>query len=103
MTRIEPGMPHAVIRTSKDLYVRDGELVLGWDLTTTPEIIEQFRQGYRCVKCYAVQSVAFPEVCEEVYKDGGGCGYPMRAEQMWFLEREYRGEEPLWPNRQSEE
>lgn len=105
MTRIEPGMPNAVVRNSNQLYVdsRDGELYLGHNVTVTPDVFQQYVEGYRCIACHAVQSQAFPEVCEEVYKDGGGCGFRMRDLQAERLQQEFQGEDILWPDRPVDE
>jgi hypothetical protein len=108
MARITPGMPEAVIRPSHDLYVRDGDVVRGFDLhLPDPERLEEFRQGYRCVKCLGVQSVAFPVVCEQVWRGEPSlgipetrCGYPIRDEQLRFIEQQYEGHEELWPARE---
>ncbi len=103
--RVEPGLPGAVVRNSDDLFVdrRDGELYLGTNVTVTPEVFEQFRQGIRCIACFAVQSQAFPEICEEVYKDGGGCGFRMRERQSERIQQEFKGEDILWPDRPVDE
>jgi len=105
MTRIEPGMPEAVVRNSDELFVdsRDGELYLGTNITVTPEVFRQYVEGYRCISCHAVQSQAFPEVCEEVYKDGGGCGFRMRERQSERVQQEFKGEDILWPERPVDE
>lgn len=107
MARVSRGLPEAIVRTSRDLYVRDGEVVRGFDLhLPDPERLEEFRQGYRCVKCLGVQGVAFPEVCEQVWRGEPAlgipeerCGYPIRDEQLRFLEAQYVGYEDLWPTR----
>lgn len=106
MSRVTPGIPEAVIRPSRDLYVRDGEVVQGFDMHFPDGgRLEEFRQGYRCIKCLGVQSVAFPEVCEQVWRGvpemgipESRCGYPIKDEQLRFLEREFIGHEELWPN-----
>lgn len=98
MTRIEPGIPNMVVLTS-DRATQDAEG--NWrvenDFVVPPAIVEQFRQGYRCMECLAVQSQPFPPVCEERYKDGGGCGYPIRAEQPERFARDFGGEQELFP------
>ena len=99
MSRITPGMPDAVVRNSNQVFVdpRDGELYLGVNITVTPERFREYVEGVRCVACHARQSRAFPDVCEEVYKDGGGCGFPMRTHQSERVQQEFGGEDVLWP------
>ena len=93
MSRIEPGIPNMVVLSS-DRAVRDkdGDWRVENDYVVPDEIVEQFRQGYRCMDCLAVQSAAFPEVCEEVYKDGGGCGYQMRRFQPERFAQDFGGD-----------
>ena len=91
MSRINPGMPHATVQTSREVY---GDR-LGVKVTVDPETYEQFRTGYRCLKCYAAQDEPFPEKCIEWY-----CGFPIRDRQMDLLGFEYQGEEQLWPDRE---
>lgn len=98
MTRINPGIPNMVVLTSDRAYRDgDGDLRVENDLVVPSAVIEQFRQGYRCMECLAVQSQPFPVVCEEVYKDGGGCGYPMRMEQPDRFTRDFEGVTDLFP------
>ena len=109
MTRIKPGIPEMVVLTS-DRVTRDddGQGRIENDLVVPPQIVEQFRQGYRCMECLAVQSQPFPEYCEEVFKDRPhpepckcgmcGCFYPIRAEQPARFARDFAGEGELWPD-----
>lgn len=101
MSRIEPGLPGATVRPSNEVFVdpRDGSKYLGVHITISPEIFEQYRTGYRCLACHTPQDEPFPEVCKEVYKDGGGCGYRMKDDQMRRLQYEFRGEVDLWEGR----
>lgn len=93
MSRIEPGIPNMVVLTSnRATRDKDGDWRVENDLVVPDEIVEQFRQGYRCMDCLAVQSTAFPAVCEEVYKDGVGCGFPIRAEQPERFARDFGGD-----------
>lgn len=93
MSRIDPGIPKMVVlpsnRMSRD---RDGDWRVENDLVVPDSTIEEFRQGYRCMECLAVQSVAFPAVCEEVYKDGGGCGYRIGSEQPERFAQDFGGD-----------
>lgn len=99
MTRIEPGIPNMVVLTSDEVKQdTDGRWYRMNEYVVPPEIVEQFRQGYRCMDCLAVQSQPFPEVCEERYRDGGGCGYRMREYQPERFLREFGGERELWPD-----
>lgn len=87
-----------VVLTSERAYRdQDGDLRMENDLVVPPQIVEQFRQGYRCMECLAVQSQPFPAVCEEVYRDGGGCGYPIRLEQPDRFARDFEGVTDLFP------
>jgi hypothetical protein len=104
MSRISQGMPEVVIRSSRELYAdRDGDLHLGVHLTLTPERFAEYRDGYRCLRCHTAQDEAFPVVCKETYKDGGGCGFRMRAEQADLMRREFRGHEVLWPEQEGDD
>ena len=97
MSRLHPGLPGAIITSSNEVYRDpDGTLRLGHHLILTSEQFEEYRQGYRCLACHTVQDEPFPEVCKEVYKDGGGCGYRMRDDQLRRIEFEFRGVEDLW-------
>lgn len=98
MTRIQPGIPQMVVLTSdRATQDADGTWRRENDFVVPPETIEQFRQGYRCMECLAVQSQPFPAACEEVYKDGGGCGYPIRTEQPERFARDFEGVTDLFP------
>jgi hypothetical protein len=67
-------------------------------LTLTPEQFEQYRTGYRCLACHAVQETTFPEECLEPY-----CRYPMAKKQIEELTATHQGEVDLWPDREEEE
>ena len=94
MARLNPGLPGAVVRPSREVY---GDR-LGVHLTVDKEVFEQFRTGYRCLKCYAAQDEPFPEKCIEWY-----CGFRMRDLQGDLIHQEYKGEEELWPDREPAE
>lgn len=96
MARIEPGLGgQVVVRHSDEVYeTRDGRKRVGLHMTVSPEIFEQYRQGYRCMNCHiGVQDEPFPERCKEPF-----CRYPMRRDQLRRLEFEDRGQETLWPD-----
>lgn len=106
MSRVSDGIPDVVFRNSNEVY-GDGTVALL--ATMSPERFEEYRAGYRCMRCHAAQDEAFPEVCKERYRDVPhpsdcrcgvcGCGFPMRAEQLRRIEHEHKGEETLWPDR----
>jgi hypothetical protein len=99
VTRIEPGLGGQVaVRHSNEVYVdSNGRKRVGVHMTCSPEVIEQFRTGYRCIACkVGVQSEPFPERCVEPW-----CRFPMRRDQSARFAWEYRGEETLWPDREA--
>jgi hypothetical protein len=99
MTRIEPGLGGQVtVRHSNEVYIdSNGRKRVGVHMTVTPEIMEQFRAGYRCIACkVGVQSEPFPERCVEPW-----CRFPMRRDQSARFAYEHRGEETLWPDREA--
>ncbi len=59
---------------------------------------EEYRQGYRCIKCHAAQQSAFPEECVEWY-----CRFRMREHQLEVIEFEHRGEMEPWPQPELDE
>lgn len=101
-------MPDAVFLNSTEVRAEDGRLMIVPRKVVSAEVAEQYRQGYRCMNCEAVQSQPFPEVCEEVYKDRPHpepcmcgqcrCGYSIRDQQPADFAREFAGEESLWPH-----
>lgn len=97
MTRIEPGLKGVVVRPSNQITQTKTGFRQEAEIVMPKETYEQYRQGYRCIKCHSVQSQPFPRVCEAKWKDGGGCGFPMADQQMHHLEVEFTGEVDLWP------
>lgn len=94
MTRISAGMPGAVVQNSTEAYKdADGELRHGLHVTLPAENVEEIRQGYRCIMCFAAQPTEAPEECCEPY-----CRYPIRERQQAEFLRQFAGEEDLWPN-----
>lgn len=92
MSRIDPGMAGAVVRSSNEIVVTDGKPARALHVTLTPEQFEQMRQGFRCIACFAVQETPFPQKCIEPY-----CNFNLERDQMTRLQFEDRGEEDLWP------
>jgi hypothetical protein len=98
VTRIEPGLGgRAVVRNSNEVYVdSDGRQRVGIHITVTPDVVEQFRTGYRCIACkVGVQDEPFPENCVEPW-----CRFPMKRDQAERFAYEFRGYETLWPDRE---
>jgi hypothetical protein len=110
MTRIEPGMPEAVIRTSREVVTVAGEEHQAVELhLPDPERLEEYRQGYRCLQCHGVQTRPFPDRCTQRWVDAGhpddclcpacGCHYEIARLQTDRLSHEFAGEKDLWPTR----
>ena len=95
MTRnITPGMPEAVVQPTGDIEIVNGRPTLGLNITVSPEVFEQYRQGYRCLACHhGPQPEPFPEHCCEPY-----CRFPMRRDQARMIELQMKGYEELWPD-----
>lgn len=87
-------MPGAVVQASDELFAAGGRLVRGLHVTVTEEQFDELRAGYRCLQCYAAQEHAFPEKCVEPY-----CNWNLKRDQLRQLERDFAGEEDLWPTR----
>lgn len=91
MADSDHGMPEAVVTTTNEVYVVNGRETWGIGITVTPEHFEQYRLGYRCIACHHFpQPEAFPDHCCEDY-----CRFPIKRDQLRFLEFEDRGEETL--------
>lgn len=107
MTRIEPGMPQAVIRDSDMVTLEsDGRLHIIPNITVPPEVFDQYREGYRCLRCQGVQEEAFPERCIEGARFNACAvpgGYEMRRLQSEDLANEFKGEDVLWPDMPEDE
>ena len=109
MARFERGMPEAIVENSREVFFdEEGVPRSGINLALPADRVEEYRQGYRCVKCHGVQSEAFPEVCEAADRSPGGtwkCGFRMRDDQVRILEAQHQGEQyygptPLEPYRE---
>ena len=97
----DPGLPGAVVRPGNEVHKTEEGWVVPMNITMPPELFEQYRQGYRCPACHSVQSTAFPERCETVWRDTGErCDFPIKDKLNDWLEFEFRGEETLWPDRE---
>jgi len=88
--------PLAVEPIEQGLYLADGRVLGEHQISWSPEQIERFRLGYKCLNCLEPQEQAWPERCAV-------CGYPMRAQQAEFFAREYAGVVPLGPTTTLEE
>lgn len=103
MARFERGLgADTIVENSHEVFV-DGHGVArsGVNIAGSPELIEQYRQGYRCLVCHHVQTEAFPEVCEAADRSPGGtwrCGFRIRDEQVRRLELEHQGEHRYGPS-----
>jgi hypothetical protein len=94
----DPGLTGAVVRPGTEARLTDEGWHVPMNITMPPELFEQYRQGYRCPRCHSVQSEAFPEECEMVWRDTGQrCGFKIKDKLNDWLEFEFRGEESLWP------
>jgi hypothetical protein len=95
--RIHPGVQGAVVRTSGEVYVENGERHMGLNITVTDQTLDEWKQGYRCAApphgCLAAQREAFPEKCIEPY-----CNFNLKRDLASWLEFAYRGEVNLWPD-----
>jgi len=67
------------------IWLPDGRVLGEAEIAWSPEMIERFRLGYKCVNCLEPQERAYPEKCSL-------CGYPMRTHQAEFFAREFGGE-----------
>ena len=99
MADADTGLPGAVIRESRELYVENGELRHGLHVTLAPDQFNMLREGYLCPPpphgCLARQREAFPEKCIEPY-----CNFNLRRDLPRWLERAFAGYETLWPDRE---
>lgn len=106
MTRIDPGMPNVLIEFGREMFRRDdGRVTVGSNIVADQETWEQLVSGYRCAKCFHVQSQPFPEQCEfefhtvtaELGVVDYRCPMRMRDEQMPYLMRGFGGEADYEP------
>lgn len=95
MTRIDPGMPNVIVEHGNEAYLRaDGKVTVAPHVIADEETWQQMREGYRCVRCFQVQSVPFPERCEFTVEFEGRswqCEMRIRDDQLAELDRGYRG------------
>lgn len=81
-----------------ELVEMGGDLRGGIEEGLSPETFERIREGRLCLICKEPQSVPFPEVCEMTWTFQGsqqGCGFPIRDQQLRYLEILDRGEAVL--------
>lgn len=76
--------PIAIDPVDQGLWLPGGRVLGEFQITWSPEMIERFRSGYKCVKCLEPQEVAWPEHCSL-------CGYRMRVEQAAYFASEFGG------------
>lgn len=101
MARIARGLgAETIVEGSNEVYVDpDGTPRQGVMIAGSPELIEEYRSGYRCLRCHGAQSEPFPEVCEVRDIRGGDwrCGFRIRDNQLRYLEAEFRGSHRYGP------
>lgn len=91
--RMTPGMPEAQFEQApRARPLPDGRWVTDVMLQVPLDYIEQYRQGYRCLRCHHAQSQPFPEVCEE-HPDV--CNYRIADEQTDYFRRIFEGPEAI--------
>jgi hypothetical protein len=87
---IERGLgPNVIVDNSNRVRQIDGELRVDPQVVISREQFEEYRLGYRCLRCHGVQSKPMPEVCE--VRDLTGtwrCGYRIKDDQLRHLEQE---------------
>lgn len=98
---IDRSMGEGVIVENSDMLVTvDGELRVATNIVASEDTINQYREGYRCMECHAIQDEPFPKVCKArdvTVPDGWRCGYEMRADQAMRFQREFKGEQYYGP------
>lgn len=92
MARLHPGLPNVRVTTSREVYMTREGPVHAVQMDMPRERFEEYRQGYRCMRCHAAQESAFPERCLEWY-----CRFPIAEQQLRLIEFEHRGEKEPWP------
>jgi hypothetical protein len=90
MTRIHPGLPVKAVGSGNRYTVNDDRRMVETVVEVGPEVWEQYRTGYRCVRCHAVQEEPFPERCIE--SQYGICHFPIRERQLEELEWSFVGD-----------
>lgn len=66
----------------------NGEVRRDIEIYPTKEQYELLKQGYMCIRCFELQSEAFPETCGMKGCDGYPDGFPMRERQRDVMETE---------------
>jgi len=94
VTRIDPGMPDAIIEYGDKIHVRaDGQPVVDNHWIVSEENWGEMVAGYRCCECGHVQSEPFPEQCEFQGSALGmtwRCPNRMRDDQLRKLGAEFK-------------
>lgn len=98
---IEPGMPDVLIEHGNEVYQRaDGERTVAPHVIADEETWGQLVSGYRCMRCFQIQSQPFPERCEFTVEFEGStwrCPMRIRDEQLPALNRSFRSEADFSP------
>lgn len=99
MSRINPSLGEVIFEDSNEVYVSGGQPRRGVNVVVGEDVVEQYRTGYRCLRCHGIQDEPFPEVCKARDLTGTWrCGFEMRDNQIRFLENEHRGSEWYGPS-----
>lgn len=93
MPRIEPGMGKVIAEPAHEVWTVNGRRTWGTNLVVGPEIVEQFRQGWRCLRCYGPQEEAFPDECVEPF-----CNYKIKDDQLRHFASDFQGEKHYGPS-----
>ena len=93
MPQPKPGLPGAIVEDAPERWVINGQPRRGVNIAVTDEQFEQYRQGYRCIRCHGVQPEPFPAECVEPF-----CKFRIKDDQIRFLESEFRGEHRYGPS-----
>lgn len=85
MSRIPKGLgEETILEPGNQVFVIDGEPRVSTNVVVSPERFEDYRQGYRCLRCHERQDEPFPKVCKAHFRGADWewrCGYEMRANQ----------------------
>lgn len=82
--RFKPGLTIAPEEVT--VVTEEGKFARGINWQLSEEEFHQVESGYRCLNCMEPFSSAFPEKCPL-------CGFHVRAQQTFELQRQHQGEE----------